>query len=265
MNKISVIESWSVGMGVFKKNWPILVYALIFPVLVALVVDQFYHVGEIEKGNFSLYYLGPIVLFYVLKFLWDTMFKIGKFRIDLDALDGKKPAYSALFNPKKDYFAFLVLSILLGLSTLGGIIFLIIPGIYVILTYCFAPVLVLDRGVSISESFTRSKEMTVGNRLQMLSYYIPYGLLAFLFLIGSGLEYSIIKNIIINPSNPSLIFSFILILIPLAFVASLLIISNLAIFHLYRQLLDEPASLESEDATDGGQLDFQDIPKDVQN
>jgi hypothetical protein len=264
MNKISVIKSYSVALGVFKKNWMILVYALIFPVLVSLVVDQFYHVGEIEKGNYSLYYLGPIVLFYVLKFLWDTMFKIGKFRIDLNALDGRKPLYVELFNPKKDYFTFLFVSILLGLSTLGGIILFIIPGIYIILTYCFAPVLVLDKGLGISDAFTRSKEMTAGNRLQMLSYYIPYGFLALLFLIGAGLEYSVIQGIISNPGNLRLVFSFLLILIPIAFIASMLIISNLAIFHLYRQLLDEPVVLDSEEDLSGGQLDFQDIPDDSQ-
>jgi hypothetical protein len=261
MNNISVIKSLKISKDIFKKNWIILVYATIFPVLFALFIDQFYHVGTIDKTNYSIYYLGPIALFYVVKFLIDTMFKIGKFRINLQLVDGKSAKYSELFNPKRDYLTFLVVSILLGLCTLGGFIFFIIPGIYVILTYCFAPILVLDKGLGISDAFTRAKEMAVGNRLKMLIYYVIYGILVFFFLIGAGLVYSSIKTPSLLFASSSSVTIFVIILIVLACVIAALAISNLAIFHLYKRLLNESV-MEVQEGDEGGQLDFHDISKD---
>lgn len=259
MSKISVVKSFNVSKNVFKKNWLILVYALVFPMLFSFVVDQFYHVGDIDNTNFSLYYMGPIFLFYILKFLIDTMFKIGKFKINLDALDGKKPRYSELFSPKNNYFNFLFVSILLGLSTLGGTILLIVPGIYIILTYCFAPILVLDKGLNISESFAKSKEMTQGNKVKMLGYYSVYGSLAFLFLLGSSIIYSILKNPISNLSNFPDILNFAISLVLMICIITLLILSNLAIFQLYRELLNESVLSGDEEDSDNGQMDFKDI------
>ncbi len=129
-----------------------------------------------------------------------------------------------------------------------------------ILTYCFAPILVLDKGFGISDAFTKAKEMTVGNRLEMLAYYVIYGILAFLFLIGSGLVYSAIKNPSLLFMSSSSVTIFVIMLIVLACIVVALAISNVAIFHLYKKLLNESCVEEKEEDA-GGQLDFQDIPK----
>ena len=248
MNKISVIESWKYGKETFKDNWMVLIYALIFPAIFSLLVDQFYHANPMTYTNVSLYYLGPILIFYILKFLLDTMFKIGKIKIYLDALKGKKPVYGELFNPKKNYLNFLVVSILISLCTLGGLIFFILPSIYIILRYCFAPILVLDQDMNIGEAFTKSKEMTDGKKWKILPYYIAYGFLVLLYMLGTGLIYLAITNPALGLSTlPS-------ILLVMVIVVIFLIISNLAILHLYRQLLGVSDTEER-----GGQMDFQDI------
>ncbi|MEI6553175.1 MAG: hypothetical protein WCO09_01260 [bacterium] len=252
MNSISVVESFKFGKKAFKNNWLILVYALIFPAVFSLVVDVFYHANPMTYTNLSLSYLGPIVVFYIVKYLLNIMFKIGKIRIYLDTLKFKQPRYSELFNPKKSYLNFLVVSVLLGICTLGGLIVLIVPGIYIILRYCFAPILVLDQNMSISESFAKSKEMTAGNKWKMLPYYIIYGFLALLYMLCTALVYSAFADPAISLGNLPVI------VVVLAFTAVLLIISNLAILHLYRKLL---VKLNSEE--NGGQMDFQDI-QDIQ-
>jgi hypothetical protein len=248
MNEISVIESWKYGRETFKKNWLVLVYALIFPVIFSLLIDQFYHVNPMTYTNVSLSYLGPILIFYILKFLLDTMFKVGKIKIYLDALEGKRPFYKELFNPKKSYLNFLVISILIGLCTLGGLIFFVLPSVYIILRYCFAPILVIDQDMNIGEALTKSKEMTDGNKWRMLPYYAVYGFLVLLYMLGTGLVYLAIANPSIGLSSlPS-------ILLVMVIVVTLLVISNLAILHLYRQLL-----VSSDKEENGGQMDFQDI------
>jgi hypothetical protein len=120
---------------------------------------------------------------------------------------------------------------------------------------------VLDKGLGISDAFTRAKEMAVGNRLKMLIYYVIYGILVFFFLIGAGLVYSSIKTPSLLFASSSSVTIFVIILIVLACVIAALAISNLAIFHLYKRLLNESV-MEVQEGDEGGQLDFHDISKD---
>lgn len=249
MNNISIVESFKFGARLLKKNWPILVYALLFPAIFSLILDHFYHADPIILTNLTLAYFGPVVLFYVIKYLITTLFKIGKFKINLDVIDGNKSNYLELFTPKKYYFNFIVISILLGLSILGGFIFFILPGIYIIITYSFAPILVIDKKMSISEAFTKSKEMTTGNKIKIFWYYLIYGFLSILFMIGTAAVYGVITS-----PQAGMQYYLAVILFILIFIISALIISNLAIFHVYRQLLEEANVGEK-----GGQLDFQDL------
>jgi len=184
--KISAINSWKSAWIIFKKNWLVLIYASIIPVLVDLMIVGTFNIKDLKKGNMTLQAMSLVALYYILKYLVDTFLRIGKVQINLDSIDEKKPPYSTMFNSQGVYFKFLLTSILFDLCVLGGLILFIIPGIYIILTYYFAPYLVLDKKMSVSEAFTRSKEMTSGKKIQILWFGIVIAFFALLGLIAIG-------------------------------------------------------------------------------
>jgi uncharacterized membrane protein len=235
MNKISVMESWKYGWGAFKKNWQILIYATAVPFLVGTLMSELFKADELKKGVSTVVYpMLVLVLYYIVKYLLQTLFNIGQTRINIDASYGRveeKPKYSDLFNSQGIYMRFLMVSILYSLIVLGGFILLIIPGIYIALRYCFAPILVIDKKMGIGEAFDKSKEMTKGKKWKLLGFFAASLVFVLLGLIAIGV------GIVIT-----------------------YIIYELAFIHMYRNLVNESDTVEN-----GGQMDFEDIKNEPQD
>ena len=213
MNKISINKSWAQSWRIFKKNWLALIYALAVPLAIGLIINSIFKVDEISKKPITLAIFCSLAVYYIIKYIIDTWLMIGRIKINIDSVDHKKPKFKDLFNPQGVYSRFLMTSILFDLCLLGGLILLVIPGIYIALTYYFAPTLVLDKNMKIGEAFTKAKAMTKGKKMQILWFLIVdafYGILGFIAL-GIG--------VVITGT-----------------------VSQLAIFHLYRQLSGEVAS-----------------------
>ena len=228
MNKISVKESWKFGWVAFKRNWQILIYATAIPFLIGIILDNMFNVDKTGAIPESLQAFVLVAALFVLKYLVKTLFSIGQTRINIDSDFGgeeNKPKYSDLFNSQGVYLKFLAASVLYTLAVLGCFLLLIIPGIYIALRYCFAPILVIDKKMNIGEAFLKSKEMTKGIKWQLLGFFFVSIIFVLLGLIGLGV------GIIVT-----------------------YIVFQLAYIHLYRKLLDGSDLKES-----GGQMDFQDI------
>ena len=237
MNKISVIESWKYGWNVFKKNWQILIYATAVPFLIGTIMSEVFKADDLKKGvSIVAYPAIVLVLYYIVKYLLQTLFNIGQTRINIDASFGgveEKPKYSDLFNSQGVYIKFLIVSVLYMLIVLGGFILLIIPGIYIALRYCFAPILIIDKNMGIGEAFAKSKQMTKGKKWNLIGFFAASLAFVLLGLVAIGV------GIVIT-----------------------YIIYELAFIHMYKNLLNE-----SDTAQQGGQMDFEDIknePQDVQ-
>ncbi len=234
MHKISVIESWKNSWGIFKKNWKVLIYTVAVTTLVGTILSSIFKVEDLKVGGFrTSQAMMVIALYYILKYLIQTLFNIGQTKIDIDAVGGTKPRYSDLFNSQGVYLKFLLVSILYGLAVLGGFILLIIPGIYVALRYCFAPILIIDKKMGVGEAFDKSKEMTDGKKWQMIGFFVVsiIFVLAGLIALGVGIVVTFIMY-------------------------------ELAFVHLYRGLLNE--SDAEERVEQGGQMDFQDIKNETE-
>ena len=225
MSKISASESLRKSWSVFKKNWQILIYAILIPFLFDSIVSSLFKIDTSKKNFFLLYPANVLISFMITRYLVSNFFEIGKLKIYLDSLDGKLPRYSELFSVKGNYTQFLIASILLGLCVLGGLIFFVIPGIYILLTYSFAPILILDKKISIGDAFETSKKMTDGRKMEIL-------------LFSSGCAIFALSGVIA-----------LLVGIVVTF-----IVANLAFVDLYRVLLKD-----SELNEDGGQLFFDDL------
>lgn len=241
MNKISVIESWKYGWSAFKKNWQILIYATAVPFLIGTIMSEAFKVDELKNGvSFVAYPILVLVLYYIVKYLLQILFNIGQTKINIDASFGKKienegtedkPRYSDLFNSQGVYLKFLIVSILYSLAVLGGFILLIIPGIYIALRYCFAPILIIDKKMDIGEAFFKSKEMTKGKKWNLVGFFAASLVFVLLGLVAVGV------GIVIT-----------------------YIVYELAFIHLYRGLANESDTKEQ-----GGQMDFEDIKDEAQD
>ena len=198
MYNISILDSWKFGWEVFKKNWSVLIYSVIAPIVIGLFVNEVFNGipslhkalddGGFKKWNsIELYVIGLLALYYVIKYLMAVLFRMGKTLINLDAVDGLTPKYYDLFNSRGVYLNYLLASILFDLCVLGGLIFFIIPGIYIFLTYCFAPVLILDKNMSVADSFAMSKSMTAGRKMSFLWFSVATAFFAVLGVLALGI------------------------------------------------------------------------------
>ena len=156
-----------------------------------------------------------------------VLIKLGSLKIQFDATDGKKTDYLDLIRPQGVYVNFLVVTVLYALVVVGGIILLVIPGIYFAISYMFAALLVVDKKMSIADAFEKSKAMTKGKEFKILPYVIISAVLSF---IASTPDFGNLLTRII------------------AFV--LIVVQVLAVIHLYRKLYTdlvdnvEPETLE---------------------
>ncbi len=182
MKKISVIESWGVAWGVFKKNWLIVLYAAFVPALISFLLEI------ISKKAVTWLDAGVIVLvlgtlYFVLRFFFSMLLNLGTLRIQLGVMNGNKMKYSDLFNPKGLYWKFIGGTILYSLVVLGGLILLIIPGIYFAIRYLFVPYLIIDKNMNIGDAFAKSTEMTNGKKWSILAFLIVTIIFSLLGLI----------------------------------------------------------------------------------
>jgi hypothetical protein len=138
---------------------------------------------------------------------------IGIIKIGLEVVDGKKPNVEELLTHTKLFWRFIGVSIISSLLFAAGIILpialgfllwhgfvhfkfaiplafvLILPLVYFVLTYCFAPVILVDKEAKVFESFKKSAHISKSNKLSLLGFGVVIGLINLLaaLLCGIGL------------------------------------------------------------------------------
>lgn len=136
------------------------------------------------------------------------------------------------------FYALTLISYIL-LCTLG-LIALIIPGLYAMMSYIFAPVVAIDRGSSVSQNFTFARKMVWGAKMKLfLSYFLISlvfaALLAGIFFIIRIIFPAITPDMLAgNVSNIAIAQ---IIFLPLGILFS--VMWGLFYIHIYQQLLDQ--------------------------
>ncbi len=114
----------------------------------------------------------------------------GLMRISLDYYGGKKLPFEALFTQFKYFWRIFGAQILVGLIVVGGLILLIIPGIYWALKYQFVPNIIVDKNLGILEAMQKSGEITKDIKLQLFLFDLT--LLGVMILGGLALGVGIL-------------------------------------------------------------------------
>jgi len=130
--------------------------------------------GTIKDGiEIGVKNIGPILVNLILWILtcWIPYLNVGTsiglfVGIISKASKGEAIPFTEIFDPKyRRYMGeyFLVCG-LVGIGVVTGFLCLIIPGYVIAIAWCFAPMLVIDKGKNPTEAITISNNITYGNK-----------------------------------------------------------------------------------------------------
>jgi uncharacterized membrane protein len=160
MNKFSISEAFKYGLTKTRESFIPSTTVLLTYAVVSIVFGNFAQITETDK-------LINIFGFF-LTLLIGTILRIGITKYYLDITEGYKPRYLDLFSDQDLFFPyFAAYVILIALIVVGTSLF-IIPGIFVITTFVFVPILIIDKDLDVIESFKVSARITEGSRLRIL-------------------------------------------------------------------------------------------------
>jgi len=163
--RFTIGEALSVGWDTMKNNLVFFILAL----LIAWVVNG------IPSGLQGLCYscnsgglaiLGTILA--IISFVVGVFVYMAFTRIGLRFTAGETADYADLYLSYPLFWKFLGGYILYGLIVLGGLILLIVPGIYWGIKYHFFAYFIIDEGVGPTEALRKSGEITYGVKWELL-------------------------------------------------------------------------------------------------
>lgn len=103
--------------------------------------------------------------------------------ITLKLARGQHASWRQLIPPAPLVWTYFLASLLVMLIVVGGLILLIVPGIYLLLRFCMVSFAVID-GASVRESLRRSSKMTEGIKWRLLGFLL---VMAALNIVGAAL------------------------------------------------------------------------------
>jgi uncharacterized membrane protein len=117
-----------------------------------------------------------------------SLIHAGFIRITLNVCDGEKPDAMDLFGEVDKWWRVFWGSILYSLIVLGGLILLIVPGIYWAIKYFYFFYFIVDKDMGVMESIHASGELTNGHKWSLLGLWVVLILInmlgAILCLVG---------------------------------------------------------------------------------
>lgn len=106
----------------------------------------------------------------LIGFVLSILTTCGQLTIMLSYLDGKKLPLSKLVTSTQQFWRVLGASLLLAVVVIGGLILLIVPGVYFGLKYQFVLNLIIDKKLGIGAAFRESSRITKGRMMSLLGF-----------------------------------------------------------------------------------------------
>lgn len=129
---------------------------------------------------------------HLLIFIVYLIADLGLYKSALLITSKIKPGFNQLYVNWKEGLIFLMATILFSIMCVIGILLFIVPGLYLIATYCFFPFFILDKGAGTFKSLELSAKATKGLRGRIFLFLLAcfgLNLLGFL-LLGVGLLFT---------------------------------------------------------------------------
>lgn len=138
-------------------------------------------IGERDSGESWLF------LFWLLVFVFLTVIEIGYKKICLRIYDDENPKLAEMFQEYRIFWKYLGVSLLVSLVVFGGLILLVIPGIFWAVRFSFAPFIIIDTRSGLITAMKESYAITKGSFWKILLFWITVGLLNIAGVIPFGL------------------------------------------------------------------------------
>ncbi|HWQ19218.1 MAG TPA: hypothetical protein VN455_05515, partial [Methanotrichaceae archaeon] len=144
------------GWDTFKRNLRLIVGI----VIIAVVTDLF-----LTGLASSLTEESPLALrtgISIIYWIVSALIEVGLVKISLDFCDGQRPSPRELFSESSFLLRYILSTALYIAMIAVGLIFLIVPGIYLAIRCQFYSYLIVDKGLGTIESLKKSAEITRG-------------------------------------------------------------------------------------------------------
>ncbi|MCI0479376.1 hypothetical protein L0Y59_02420 [Candidatus Uhrbacteria bacterium] len=188
-----IVDAWKL----YTSTWNASVKTSIYFLYVGLVVFATALLTKLHAG-FALLE-GIVGLAAGIAVVWISI-QLYQAVLHLEA--GKKPLDPADASKKgwALFFPFFWVSILVGLATLGGMILLILPGIYLAVAFGFSQIMLIDQGTRGTQALAASRELVKGRWWgtfwRMIAGGVIFGLLV-------GIVVGIVVSIIAALAGPA--------------------------------------------------------------
>jgi uncharacterized membrane protein len=177
MKKIKISEALMFGWNRTIKNFWLITNAILLTALVYFAVDIFStNVSSWDAGAAVIGFGGGILATNFMTFVLMKFF--------LNIYDNKEVTVLGMLKNSKGFYKFFIVYMAVNLATIAGLFFLIIPAIYVVVTYSFALYLLIDRNLGIQESLTESARISRGHKIELLKFWLA---LVCINIVGSAL------------------------------------------------------------------------------
>jgi uncharacterized membrane protein len=175
---IPIGESLRFGWETFKKD-PYFLMGVFIAISVAT--------GILERVSDSMDGL-PGLLVDLACLAVDFLLAIGVIVIVLKLVDGKRPEFADVFNRIHLILNYGAAAILYGLMIVVGLVFFIVPGVYLAVRFHFFGYFVVDREAGPIEALKMSSDLTEGVRMELFAFGLLLLMLLFaglcFFLVG---------------------------------------------------------------------------------
>ncbi len=194
MKDISIFNIFGKAWELFKENLSDLITITFFYLIHVAIIYAIDPSNDKVDSAFDL-------ILSIICGIAQMILTLGFYKSMLDTVDGDKPRIETLFNNRKPTLIlhYILGSIIIGVGVLAGLIFFIIPGIFLAIRLQFYTYLLLEQEeCDCMKALSTSWAMTEGHvinlfTLGLLSFFIVIaGVIAFLIGIFAAIPISII-------------------------------------------------------------------------
>jgi hypothetical protein len=164
----SIGDAVQFGWDTMKNNMAFLVLAVLIMWVAAAIPSGLGSIGYRSVSTAAAFGL----IFGVISFVVGMFVNMAQIKISLRFSKGETADFPDLINEYPRFWDFLLGSILYALIVLGGLILLIIPGIYWAIKYHFYGYLIIDQGMGPMDAIRKSGELTDGVKWNLLLFWL---------------------------------------------------------------------------------------------
>jgi uncharacterized membrane protein len=158
-------DALSFGWETFRNNVLFLIGVTIAVALINGAVEIADEYGPAQYGYFS-FVVG------VVEILVNSLMEMGLIAIMLAFKDGRTPEFVDLFNRAPLLFHWIAATFLFVVMVVVGLVFLIVPGIYLALRFGYYGYFIVDEEAGPIEALKKSSDLTEGVRMELFAFFL---------------------------------------------------------------------------------------------